>query len=121
MRQIRLVAVIVAVLAGVVGGAELFIPRGIGEKILGDLWAPARALLPAVLVQRVAGSVAEVFLASNRAFGRPDRALLSRFGMVAAAVATVAVVGYQGALASAWSLAAISAIWLVVYERVAVD
>ena len=120
-RTTRRLAAATAVLSAAVTVPTLAVPASIGHSLLSDLWEPARQLLPAVIVQRIAGSASEVFVAANRAFGTPARALSSRAALVALVVAAASVAGRAGPSPAAWMVAGISAAWILVYDKIAVD
>lgn len=119
-RSMRRLAFVVALAAGVLAVPILLLPDAVGELLLGRLWPSARALLPAIVAQRVVGSASEVFVATNRAFGTARLALASRAGLVAAVLSCALVFGTYGPNAAAWSIAVTSLVWLVIQDRVAV-
>ena len=86
--------------------ALLVLPRGLGEALLGDLWAPAEPLLLPTLVLLWLVCFANSAAAAIRALGASRRSLVAQLVSAAASVVLgVAGAVVNGALGSCWGLA----------------
>ena len=119
-RQTRRLALLVAIFAATLTLPILLVPGHAGRLLLGDVWGPAYAVLPAVIVQRIAGSAAEAFLATNRGFGEPTHAVIARAGIVSAIVLWALAMGKYGIQAAVWGIAVLAVAWLIIADRIAV-
>jgi hypothetical protein len=89
------------------GGVLLLIPSGMGQDILGETWAAARALVPALTVMTVGRGITLGAITGLRALAAARRSLrarvISSIGVLVGGLGGAAIAGAVGA---AWGFAA---------------
>jgi O-antigen/teichoic acid export membrane protein len=84
----------------------LLLPTGLGELLLGEIWVPASALLPAVIVAFTMGGFEIAAAAGVRALGAAPRSLKAQLVNAGLYVVLGGVGAYvDGARGSAWGVA----------------
>lgn len=118
-----------AVLATAAAAWGLFVlallPSGLGDLLLGEIWVPASALLPAVIIGFFMGAFEIAAAAGVRALGAAPRSLKAQLTNAAFYVVGGGVGAYvDGARGSAWGVAIATAAGALVWWaqlRIALD
>jgi O-antigen/teichoic acid export membrane protein len=119
-RLVRFCLALGAVLAAAAAGwgvvVLLLLPVGLGELLLGSIWVPASALLPAVIIAFSLGGFEIAAAAGVRALGAAPRSLRAQLTSAALYLVCGSAGAYLGgALGSAWGVtlatAAAALVW----------
>lgn len=117
-RSIAQLVVAFPLLTLVFVGPFLLVPEALGEKLLGETWADARAVLPWVLIMRMASSVTTAQSIGMRALhDYRDTIRLRVLGGVATVVFCTAAGAVYGALGAAMALAFVSVLLIPLWHR----
>lgn len=102
----------------VVIGPFLLIPEAFGERLLGETWGDARAVLPWILLMRMASSVTAALSIGMRALHEYRETMRLRvLGGVATIVICTAAGALHGALGAAMAMAAVSVLLIPLWRR----
>jgi O-antigen/teichoic acid export membrane protein len=117
-RAIDQLALLFPLVTLVLVGPFLLVPTALGEAAFGDTWAGARAVLPWIIVMRMATSAGTAFATGLRATHEVRATLYLRVGGGTATLATATVAGaLHGASGAAAAMAVVAIVLVPLWWR----